>query len=132
VNSEGVTVGAALPSAEEATRIGDQAQGSGNLNTTTQSKEKDTEQSTSHPVVTQVGPPAAESLPPPVSSPAPVVVQDGGSGGGKLSESEPIQTVVNPAQVQPTLQQEAEVRVHVALCELNIRLHGCTCTCSLI
>lgn len=112
VNSEGVTVGAALTSAEEATRIGNQAQSSGNLNTTTQSKEKDTEQSTSQPVMTQVGPPAAESHPPPVSSPAPVVVQDGGSGGGKLSESEPIQTVVNPAQVQPTLQQEAEVGVH--------------------
>ena len=112
VNSEGVTVGAVLTSAEDATRVGDQAQNSGNQNTTTQSKEKDTEQSTSHPVVTQVGPPAAESCPTPVSSPAPVVVQDGGSGGGKLSESEPIQTVVNPAQVQPALQQEAEVGVH--------------------
>ena len=112
VQSEGMTVGAAVTSAEGTARTSEQPQSPGNLSTASQSREKDVQQSTPHPVMTQAGSLATEHLPPSVPSPAPVAVQNGQSVGGKLSESEPIQTVVNPAQVQPTLQLDAEVRAH--------------------
>ena len=118
VNGEAVTVGVADTSPEAKTMSGDEGEERNTPPPTLSDTRKDTQlvtmEGASQPVATQDGTPL--SAPSPVSTVTHEETEErggegGGGGGGvgsKLSESEAIQTVVNPAQLHSPQQQQQQ------------------------
>ena len=136
--SEGVTVGVAVTSPEENKTSGDFPCPGGEERNTTPHTVSDTRltttEETSQPVTAQDS--APQSAP---TNPVLAVTHEekeeresgggGGGGGSKLSESEVIQTVANPAQLhtpQQQKQQEAEVSTPITQDSLH-QWPYCTC-----
>ena len=143
VNGDGVTVGVADTSREENKTSGDPGGEERNttppaLSDTRKDAQLITMEEESQPVATQGGTPL--SAPSPVSTMAHEEREErggdgggggggggegggGGGGGSKLSESEAIQTVVNPAQVHSPQQQQQQQESEVSALNTHNILH---------